>query len=99
MGTLITLVLRVIDLVALQGRAAKRTLSEFAVALALLATAAALAAMTCAAAAGALLAALWTVMPPAAALAIVAAILGLLTWIAAMIAIRYATPRELRQRR
>lgn len=96
MGVLITLLLRVSDLIQAQGRVARRALFEFAVALALIVTAGALAALTCAVAASALFVSLWSVMPPAAALVIVASMLGFLTLVTALIARRCATPRSRR---
>lgn len=99
MRFLITLFLRVNDLVEAQGRAARRATLEIVIAFAVMLAAASLGVLTCIAAAGSLLFALSAVMPLPAALAFVACLLGLLTVIAAIVSVRFASPREFRARR
>lgn len=93
MRFLITLFLRVNDLVEAQGRVARRAAFDIVIAFAVMLTAAALGILTCSAAAGAVLVALQTVMPLAAALALVACMLAMLTVGAAIVSLRFATPR------
>ncbi len=88
MGMIVNLILRVTDLLEAEGRVARVAAQEIAIGCAFLAAACALGVLASTAAAAALVVALWTVMPPAGALAIVAVMLGLATWAVASLAMR-----------
>lgn len=97
MGVLITLFLRVTDLVEAQGRVARRAAVEIAFAFAAMLAATGLAVLTCIAIAVATAWALSAVMPVAAAVAFVACLLGLFALVAGVVAMRLASPRSTRR--
>ena len=98
MGVLITLFLRVTDLVEAQGRLARHAAVEIAFAFAAMLAATGLAILTCISIAVATAWALSAVMPVAAAIAFVACLLGLFSLAAGVIAMRLAAPRSTRRR-